>query len=149
MSGALNTLAVSLMKIGNDIRLLGSGLRWAHLPAIVEVVLAAAVVSSSACWRQTHLNKRGRGGGRLRCGCDYILVVEVSGALNTLAASLMKIGTDICLLGSGPRWALFSCVSLLDSSCKDCQLPKHLEFLKLKPLLRRYPNEQISAHKYT
>jgi fumarate hydratase, class II len=30
-------------------------------------------------------------------------VVEASGALNTLAASLMKIGNDIRLLGSGPR----------------------------------------------
>jgi fumarate hydratase class II len=30
-------------------------------------------------------------------------VIEASGALNTLAASLMKIGNDIRLLGSGPR----------------------------------------------
>ena len=30
-------------------------------------------------------------------------IVEASGALNTLAASLMKIGNDIRLLGSGPR----------------------------------------------
>lgn len=30
MSGALNTLAVSLMKVGNDIRLLGSGPRCGH-----------------------------------------------------------------------------------------------------------------------
>lgn len=28
MSGALNTVAVSLMKIANDVRLLGSGPRW-------------------------------------------------------------------------------------------------------------------------
>jgi fumarate hydratase class II len=30
-------------------------------------------------------------------------LVEMSGALNTLAVSLMKIGNDIRLLGSGPR----------------------------------------------
>src|SRR5690606_28259508 len=30
-------------------------------------------------------------------------VVEASGALNTVAASLMKIANDIRLLGSGPR----------------------------------------------
>jgi fumarate hydratase class II len=30
-------------------------------------------------------------------------LVEASGALNTLAASLMKVGNDIRLLGSGPR----------------------------------------------
>ncbi len=34
-------------------------------------------------------------------------VVEASGALNTVAASLMKIGNDIRLLGSGPRCGLF------------------------------------------
>ena len=33
-------------------------------------------------------------------------VVEASGALNTLAVSLMKIGNDIRLLGSGPRTGL-------------------------------------------
>lgn len=33
-------------------------------------------------------------------------LVECSGALNTLAASLMKIGNDIRLLGSGPRCGL-------------------------------------------
>ncbi|CAM9106360.1 unnamed protein product, partial [Discosporangium mesarthrocarpum] len=33
-------------------------------------------------------------------------VVEVSGALNTLACSLMKVGNDIRLLGSGPRCGL-------------------------------------------
>jgi fumarate hydratase class II len=33
-------------------------------------------------------------------------VVEASGALNTVAASLMKIGNDIRLLGSGPRCGL-------------------------------------------
>lgn len=33
-------------------------------------------------------------------------MVEVSGALNTLAASLMKIANDIRLLGSGPRCGL-------------------------------------------
>ncbi|OJW54084.1 MAG: fumarate hydratase, class II [Alphaproteobacteria bacterium 41-28] len=33
-------------------------------------------------------------------------MVEVSGALNVLAASLMKIGNDIRLLGSGPRCGL-------------------------------------------
>ncbi len=33
-------------------------------------------------------------------------VVEVSGALNVLAVSLMKIGNDIRLLGSGPRCGL-------------------------------------------
>ena len=33
-------------------------------------------------------------------------VVEASGALNTLAVSLMKIGNDIRLLGSGPRTSL-------------------------------------------
>lgn len=31
-------------------------------------------------------------------------VVEMSGALNTVAVSLMKIANDIRLLGSGPRW---------------------------------------------
>ncbi len=33
-------------------------------------------------------------------------LVEVSGALNTLAVSLMKIANDIRLLGSGPRCGL-------------------------------------------
>ncbi|RHZ80491.1 hypothetical protein Glove_134g76 [Diversispora epigaea] len=33
-------------------------------------------------------------------------IVEVSGALNTVAVSLMKIGNDIRLLGSGPRCGL-------------------------------------------
>jgi fumarate hydratase class II len=33
-------------------------------------------------------------------------MVEVSGALNTIACSLMKIGNDIRLLGSGPRCGL-------------------------------------------
>ena len=33
-------------------------------------------------------------------------VVEMSGALNTVAASLMKIANDIRLLGSGPRCGL-------------------------------------------
>jgi fumarate hydratase class II len=33
-------------------------------------------------------------------------VVEASGALNTVAASLMKIGNDIRMLGSGPRCGL-------------------------------------------
>jgi fumarate hydratase class II len=33
-------------------------------------------------------------------------LVEMSGALNTLAVSLMKIGNDIRLLGSGPRCVL-------------------------------------------
>ncbi len=31
MSGALNTAAVSLMKVANDIRFLGSGPRWVCL----------------------------------------------------------------------------------------------------------------------
>jgi fumarate hydratase class II len=35
-------------------------------------------------------------------------LVEMSGALNTLAVSLMKIGNDIRLLGSGPRWVQLS-----------------------------------------
>ena len=34
------------------------------------------------------------------------MLVEVSGALNGLAVSLMKIANDIRLLGSGPRWGL-------------------------------------------
>lgn len=33
-------------------------------------------------------------------------LVEVSGILNTLAVSLMKIANDIRLLGSGPRSGL-------------------------------------------
>ena len=33
-------------------------------------------------------------------------LVEVSGSLNTLACSLMKIANDIRLLGSGPRCGL-------------------------------------------
>jgi len=33
-------------------------------------------------------------------------MVEVSGALNTIACSLMKIANDIRLLGSGPRCGL-------------------------------------------
>lgn len=33
-------------------------------------------------------------------------VVEMSGALNTVAASLMKIANDIRFLGSGPRCGL-------------------------------------------
>lgn len=33
-------------------------------------------------------------------------MVEVSGALNTLACSLMKIANDIRLLASGPRCGL-------------------------------------------
>lgn len=33
-------------------------------------------------------------------------MVEVSGALNTIAVSLMKIGNDIRFLGSGPRCGL-------------------------------------------
>ena len=33
-------------------------------------------------------------------------LVEVSGALNTVACSLMKIANDIRLLGSGPRCGL-------------------------------------------
>lgn len=33
-------------------------------------------------------------------------IVEASGALNTLAASLMKVANDIRLLGSGPRCGL-------------------------------------------
>lgn len=31
-------------------------------------------------------------------------IIEASGALNTLAASLYKIANDVRLLGSGPRW---------------------------------------------
>jgi len=31
-------------------------------------------------------------------------LIEVSGALNVVAASLNKIANDIRLLGSGPRW---------------------------------------------
>jgi hypothetical protein len=31
-------------------------------------------------------------------------VVEMSGALNTVAVSLMKVANDVRFLGSGPRW---------------------------------------------
>ena len=36
-------------------------------------------------------------------------VVEASGALKTVAVSLIKIANDIRLLGSGPRWGWANC----------------------------------------
>ena len=50
-------------------------------------------------------------------------VVEMSGALNTIACSLMKIANDIRLLGSGPRSGigeiLFQRTSLGHPSCRE------------------------------
>ncbi len=45
-------------------------------------------------------------GNKFEALAAHDAVVEVSGALNVLAVSLMKIGNDIRLLGSGPRCGL-------------------------------------------
>jgi fumarate hydratase, class II len=45
-------------------------------------------------------------GNKFEALAAHDAVVEASGALNVLAASLMKIGNDIRLLGSGPRCGL-------------------------------------------
>ncbi|CAF4277016.1 unnamed protein product [Rotaria sp. Silwood2] len=45
-------------------------------------------------------------------------MVEVSGALNTLAVSLMKIANDIRLLGSGPRCGIEEEILYIDFCCE-------------------------------
>lgn len=48
-----------------------------------------------------------RGGTHSMCVCVFgVYTVEASGALNTIACSLMKIANDLRFLGSGPRCGL-------------------------------------------
>lgn len=54
--------------------------------------------------------------------------MEVSGILNTLAVSLMKIANDIRLLGSGPRSGLGE-ISLPENEPGSSIMPGKVAFL--------------------
>lgn len=67
MSGALNTVAVSLMKIANDIRFLGSGPRYLcfGLPAFIGLYHCRRVFKCMTCVMMVTLNGIGWCGGRI------------------------------------------------------------------------------------
>ncbi|XP_051181394.1 uncharacterized protein [Lolium perenne] len=94
-SGATNTVSASLMKVENDMRLLGSGPRC----GLGELILPEnepGKVNPTQCEALTMVCAQ----------AAQDAFVESSGAVNTVPASLMKVANDIHLLGSGPRCGL-------------------------------------------
>lgn len=61
-------------------------------------------------------------------------LVEVSGALNTVAVSLMKIANDIRFLASGPRCGLGE-LSLPENEPGSSIMPGRIFFLKFLAIL--------------
>jgi fumarate hydratase, class II len=93
--GALDALAAGLVKIANDIRLLGSGPR----SGLGELILPENEPGSSIMPGKVNPTQ-------VEALASHDAYVFAHGAINAAATGLFKIANDVRLLGSGPRSGL-------------------------------------------